>query len=98
MAWTVHYAASAAKSIRKLDPGVRRRVKAAVEALAEDPLRGKPLQLTLKGLRSWRTGDYRIIYRLAQDRIEVAIVAAGHRREIYDRLRQLVQESPGNYL
>ena len=98
MAWTVLYAASAAKAIRKLDPGVRRRVKAAIEALSEDPFRGKPLQLTLKGLRSWRTGDYRIIYRIVQERIEVAVVSAGHRRQIYDRLRQLVQESPGSYL
>lgn len=97
MAWTVLYAASAAKAIRKLDPGVQGRVKAALAALAEDPFRGKPLQLTLTGLRSWRTGDYRIIYRIALERIEVAVVAVGHRRQIYDRLRQLVQEAPGAY-
>jgi mRNA interferase RelE/StbE len=47
----------------------------------------------LRGLRSWRTGDYRIVYRIAQNQIEVAVVAVGHRRQVYDRLRQLVQES-----
>lgn len=88
MSWTIRYAASAAKAIRKLDPQVQRRIRAAVETLAEDPERGKPLQLTLRGLRSLRTGDYRIIYRTVSDRLEVLVVAVGHRREVYDRLRE----------
>ena len=66
MAWTLRYTTSAARAIRKLDPRVRRRVRAAVQKLAEEPERGKPLQLTLKGLRSWRTGDYRIVYRVVE--------------------------------
>jgi len=85
--WTILYTPSAALAIRKLDPEIRRRVRAALSTLAEEPERGKPLQLTLKGLRSWRTGDYRIIYRVIEDRIEILVVAVGHRREIYDRLR-----------
>lgn len=88
MTWTIRYTASAARSIRQLDPLVRRRVHAAIDRLAEDPERGKPLQMTLRGLRSWRTGDFRIVYRIFEDRIEVVIVAVGHRREVYDRLRQ----------
>jgi len=86
--WDVRYTASAAKSIRRLDPQVQHRVRAAVELLAEQPLRGKPLQLTLQGLRSWRTGDWRIVYRVAQERVEVLVVAVGHRREVYERLRE----------
>lgn len=66
---------------------MRRRVRAALDTLARDPERGKPLQLTLKGLRSWRTGDFRLVYRVVEERIEVFIVAIGHRREVYDRLR-----------
>ena len=87
MAWTILYTPSAARAIRKLDPQVQRRVRAAVRALADEPLRGKPLQLSLKGLRSWRTGDYRIVYRVVADRIEIVVVAVGHRREVYEQLR-----------
>ena len=87
MTWTILYTPSAARSIRKLDPEIRRRVRSALSTLAEEPERGKPLQLTLKGLRSWRTGDYRIIYRVIEDRIEILVVTVGHRREVYDRLR-----------
>ncbi len=88
MRWTLRYTASAARAIRKLDPQVRNRVRKATETLAEDPLRGKPLQLDLKGLRSWRTGDFRIIYRVVEDQIEVLVVAVGHRREVYDQVRR----------
>ena len=87
MTWKILYTPSAARSIRKLDPEIRRRVRAALSTLAEEPERGKPLQLTLKGLRSWRTGDYRIIYRVIEKRIEILGVSVGHRREIYERLR-----------
>lgn len=87
MTWTIQFTRSAARSARKLDPEVRRRVRAALERLTEDPERGKPLQLTLRGLRSFRTGDYRIVYRVLEDRIVVLVVAIGHRREVYDRLR-----------
>lgn len=87
---TLRYATSAARALRKLDPQVQRRLKAALEELANDPERGKPLQLTLKGLRSWRTGDYRIVYRLVADRIEILVLAVGHRREVYERIRRIL--------
>ncbi len=91
MAWTVLYAASAARSIRKLDATVRKRVEAACRELAETPERGKPLQLTLKGLRSWRTGDFRIVYRVVASRIEILVVAVGHRREVYKLVERLLR-------
>ncbi len=90
MTWTLRYAASAARALRKLDPQIQRRIRTALGQLAEDPERGKPLQLTLRGLRSWRTGDFRIVYRVVENRIEILVLAIGHRREVYDRLRQRV--------
>ncbi len=86
MSWSVSYTKTAAKAIRKLDPGVRAQVRAAIERLVDSPTRGKPLQLTLNGLRSWRTGEWRIVYRAHSDRLEILVVAVGHRREVYDRL------------
>jgi mRNA interferase RelE/StbE len=88
VSWTVSYTKSAAKAIRGLDPQVRSKVLAAVERLIDDPTRGKPLQLTLRGLRSWRTGDWRIVYRATQEELEILVIAVGHRREVYDRLRE----------
>lgn len=73
--------------MRKLDPEIRRRVRVAIGLLVDSPERGKPLQLTLKGLRSWRTGDFRIVYRIEGKRIQILIVAVGHRRDVYARIQ-----------
>lgn len=87
MSWTVSYSRSAARAIQRLDPQIRQRVRKAIETLTGDPTRGKALHLSLKGLRSWRTGDYRIVYRASEGKLEILIVAIGHRREVYERLR-----------
>ena len=91
MSWTVRYTETAAKAIRKLDQTLQKRVRAAIDSLREDPNRGKALHLTLKGLYSWRTGDWRIVYRIDRDCIEILVIAVGHRREVYDRLRSLLR-------
>ena len=90
MSWTVRYTETAAKAIKKLESTVRERVRSAIDALREDPHRGKPLQLTLKGLYSWRTGDWRIVSRIKRQRIEVIHVSLGHRRDVYTRVRALL--------
>ena len=90
MTWTLVYATSAARAIKRLDPQVRRRMLAALRKLRADPERGKPLQLALEGLRSWRTGDYRIVYRVIESRIEILVVAVGHRRDVYARLKKML--------
>ena len=90
MTWTLVYTTSAARAIKRLDPTVRRRLLAALERLREDPERGKPLLLTLKGLRSLRTGDYRVVYRVIESRVEILVVAVGHRRDVYAQVRRLL--------
>ena len=87
MTWTIKYAPSAARAIRKLDPTVRKRIRDTLQKLSKDPEHGKQLQLPLKGLRAWRTGRYRIIYRLIESRIEILVVAIGHRRDVYRKLQ-----------
>lgn|GEM_PF-80800 len=56
--------------------------KAIREKILLSPERfGRPLRKTLKGNRRLRVGDYRIIYRVAEDIIFVW--AIGHRSTIY---------------
>jgi mRNA interferase RelE/StbE len=66
---------------------------AAVEfsygSMAANPHRvGTELKLGLEGLRSARRGDYRVVYRLDDDRRIAIIMAIEHRSDIY-RPRQL---------
>lgn len=83
------YTREAKRNIDKLDPSVRKLVRKAVESLAREPERGKPLSHELAGLRSLRISDYRIVYRAKGGELVVLVVAVGHRREVYKRLAEL---------
>lgn len=91
MAWTLVYTVSAARAIGEIDPVVRCRVNGALERLREEPDCGKPLHLPLRGLRWWRSGDYRIVYRLVETRIEVLTMAIAQRWSVYSKLRAVRQ-------
>lgn len=45
---------------------------------------GKQLTGTLKGLRSLRIGDYRVIYKKEIENLIILILAVGHRKNIYN--------------
>jgi mRNA-degrading endonuclease RelE of RelBE toxin-antitoxin system len=44
---------------------------------------GKPLKLGLEGLHSARRGDYRVIYRIDDERRLVTVMAIEYRSDIY---------------
>jgi len=69
--------------IRHLPPELKTKVKVALRSIAENPERGKELREELAGLRSYRIGRSRIVYRVAGSIIE--IVAFGPRVDIYAR-------------
>ena len=71
------------KKIKKGNPQISSRLIKSIDALANDPLHGKPLQGNKKGCYSLREGDYRDIYEVYFDDKAIHIIAAGHRKEIY---------------
>lgn len=57
-----------------------------VGPLAENPKRvGKPLREPLAPLYSARRGDYRVIYRIEDDRLIIEIITIEHRCDVYRR-------------
>lgn len=80
----------ARRNIEKLDPSIRKTIRKAIESLMINPLKGKPLAYDLAGLHSLRTADYRIIYRIREMQLIIIVVAVGHRRELYKRLKLLL--------
>lgn len=77
-------APAAARKLRKFDPPARRRIQAAIDLLADDPRPPAATRL-VGGSGEWRvrTGDYRIIYEIVDDRLVVLVIGVGHRRDIY---------------
>ena len=80
--------------IRGLHPVLKRKVRAALEALIRNPREGKALRDELRGLRSYRVGRFRIIYRLRRD---VELVAFGPRESIYVETYRQLHEPRGRY-
>ncbi|MCB4756751.1 MAG: type II toxin-antitoxin system RelE/ParE family toxin [Elusimicrobia bacterium] len=71
------------RRFKKLDGTVKERIQKAVDALAEDPYQGKRLTGVLADRWSYRVGDYRILYKIFQDRFVILALTVGHRRDVY---------------
>ena len=87
MAKTPQYRIETFKAVRDsiihLPPRLKRRVRAAFRAIADNPYQAKPLKDELSGLRSYRVGRTRLILRITNSVVE--IVAFGSRSDIYKR-------------
>lgn len=84
--WKISLVPAAVRQLEKLDAPARRRVDASIDDLATEPRpRGaKPLK-GMKGVWRKRVGDYRVVYKIEDDRLVVLVVKIGHRRDVYDR-------------
>ena len=73
------------KDLPRIAKDVQKRIKKAIETkLAHAPEEfGEPLRRTLKGYWKLRVGDWRVIYKVEEQK--VLILRIGHRREMYER-------------
>ena len=81
--YAVELLPSAAKALAKLEPAVQRRLARRIDKLSQDP---RADAVKLRGADDiWRArvGDYRILYRVADDRLLVLVIRIGHRRDVY---------------
>lgn len=84
MIYQLKYSKNAAKEISKLDNLVKRKIKEAIETkLLTEPLANslKLQDFEVKGARRLRVGNYRVIFYLDKNILE--ILRIGHRKEIY---------------
>ena len=70
------------KLLRSLHPLLKKKVKASLQSVCNDPYSGKALKDELEGLRSYRVRRLRIVYRIGS-RKQIEIVAIGPRKNIY---------------
>jgi len=75
--------------VRSLHPELKRKIKAALQAILIEPQAGKALKNELAGLRSFRVGNLRVVYRIKERVIE--IVAIGPRKRIYEETLRLLK-------
>jgi mRNA interferase RelE/StbE len=87
LAWTIKYAETARKQLRKLDKSDARRIAGFMDervALSDDPRRmGKALKGPLGSLWRYRVGDFRVICDIQDGVLVVLVLQIGNRREVY---------------
>lgn len=88
MTWTIEFEKRAAKEFRDLDPPLRRRVRACLEArvLAQaHPRRlGKALKGRHGGVRRYRVGDVRVICERRDAELVVLVLRIAHRGRVHE--------------
>jgi mRNA interferase RelE/StbE len=82
---TLRISSKAARQIKRLkgNPALVQRLRAAFLQIAADPYQGKPLDGVYEGVRSWRVGDWRILYRIYRKQLIVLIIEVADRKEVY---------------
>lgn len=85
--FVVEFTTAAAKEIRKLDPGIRRRVLAGIAQLEVDP-RPHGVRKLVGFDDAWRIriGDHRVLYEVVDAVVVVTVFRVAHRRDVYDGL------------
>jgi mRNA interferase RelE/StbE len=87
MKYSVVFRPAVLKSLKRLPKKDLRRIKKRIDNLAENP--PDPATTKMKGSNSFhkiRSGNYRIIYEIHDDRLVILVVKVGHRKDVYKRL------------
>ncbi len=78
----IEHKASVGRELRRLDRQVAVRIVDRIERdLASPDLHPLPLSGPFEGLFKLRVGDYRVIYALSEDSVQIIRIA--HRRDVY---------------
>ena len=73
-----------AKSFKKLDPFVRKQIKAYLNRVTANPrAKGKALVANRTGQWRYRIGAYRVIVNIQDNELIILALEVGHRRDIY---------------
>ncbi len=87
MTFSVLLTPRAARSLRKLERSVGKRIQKSLDELAQNPESGEQLRPS----KFWkiRLGDYRAIYEIERSQRQVIVLFVGHRKNVYDEFFRL---------
>ncbi len=82
---TLKISSHAKRQLKKIerDKELISRLRKAFDAITDDPYAGKDLGGEMAGIRSFRAGNWRILYRVFKERLIVLVISVGDRKEVY---------------
>jgi mRNA interferase RelE/StbE len=88
----VRFTPEAGDSVKRLHPENKRQIRSAIKELRQNPDAGGDLQEELFGFKSHKSKKYRIIYKLNQEEKIIEIYYVGHRSDVYEQFRSLLNK------
>lgn len=86
--YSVTYTEHAIRQIKKLDKQtqvmLQKWIKKNLIGCTDPRAHGKGLTANRAGQWRYRIGDYRLICDIQDERIQILVLEAGHRRDVYD--------------
>ena len=89
MSYKVELSKRSYKNLQRLDSNTRQRISHHLELLSENPRNPELNIKKLKGeslLYRLRVGNYRILYRIEDDRLVIVVINIGSRGDVYKDL------------
>jgi len=71
------------KRLKRLDRQTQMRILKELKILEDQPFASKQLVGRLSEFKSFRVGDYRVIYQVSEQSIIIRTI--GHRKKVYDK-------------
>jgi mRNA interferase RelE/StbE len=85
--YSVEFRPAVLKSMKRLPKKELRKIKNKIDGLAENL--PDPATTKMKGNNPFhkvRTGTYRIVYQILENRLVILVVKLGHRKDVYKKL------------
>jgi mRNA-degrading endonuclease RelE of RelBE toxin-antitoxin system len=88
----MRFTPEASRLISKLHPENKKLIKQALNDLRQNPYTGNDLQEELYGFKSFKFKRYRILYNIDEKNNFIQIFYIGHRRDVYEQFRLMLNE------
>lgn len=89
MAYSIDIRPAALDFIKEQTPKHQRQIKGRINTLEDEPRPPNAKRLGgSDGLWRVRTGDFRIVYTVEDERLLVLVITVGNRKDVYDKLKR----------
>lgn len=88
--YELRYHPKVLRVLKHISSAIQKTPRTAIEKrLTEEPeFYGKPLQFSLKGARSMRVGDYRVIFQIQKNTVRIIMIE--HRSVVYEEVEKRI--------
>ena len=90
--YKIRFTPEASRLISKFHPENKKQIKMALRDLQKEPYAGGDLQEELYGFKSFKIKRYRILYNISEEESIIQVYHIGHRSDVYEQFRRLLND------